>query len=199
MKFALVALVSLVNIAFAQVQSPGGTFNVTNPIQGGTFVQGKTLPIVYDLLVNPINLQLSVYLVSSGSSNLTQLTISQNADVTEDTSSLQNKNGQSYWMHTINFVIPTTIPSGSYNVVFEDAASHTNTTVPITINAAAVSSMSSAIMSSSAPPSAAATSASSPAASSPTTSAQSAASSNQLVFTWLPTAACLVMAAALAL
>lgn len=110
------SLVSLLQLALAQVQAPGGSFNVTNPIQGGTFVQGQTLPIVYDLLVNPIALSLNVYLVSSGSANVTEFTVVQNADVTEDQSSLQTKNNQSYWEHTINYLIPIWIPSGAYNV-----------------------------------------------------------------------------------
>lgn len=100
----------------AQVQSPDGSFNVTNPIKGGTFVQGKTLPVVYDLLVNPVTLQLNVYLVYSGSGNVTQVTIAENAVVTEDAASLQSKNNQSYWEHAVNFAIPTTIPAGAYNV-----------------------------------------------------------------------------------
>jgi hypothetical protein len=112
------SLVSLLQLALAQVQAPGGSFNVTNPIQGGTFVQGQTLPIVYDLLVNPIALSLNVYLVSSGSANVTEFTVVQNADITEDQSSLQTKNNQSYWEHTVNYLIPIWIPSGAYNVRF---------------------------------------------------------------------------------
>lgn len=79
-------------------------------------MQGQVLPIVYDLLVNPITLQLNVLLVSSGSVNQTEYQVVQNADVSEDASSLQSKNGQSYWMHTVNYLIPTTIPPGQYNV-----------------------------------------------------------------------------------
>jgi hypothetical protein len=59
---------------------------------------------------------MNVYLIYGGSGSVTQLTIAQNADVTQDASSLQNKNNQSYWEHSINFAIPTTIPAGTYNV-----------------------------------------------------------------------------------
>ncbi|KAI8577856.1 hypothetical protein K450DRAFT_249585 [Umbelopsis ramanniana AG] len=199
MKFALVALASLLNLALAQVQSPDGTFNVTNPIKGGTFVQGKALPVVYDLLVNPITLQMNVYLVYSGSGNGAQVTIAQNADVTVDASSLQNKNNQSYWEHSINFAIPTTIPPGTYNVVFEDVTSHTNTTVPITINAGAMSVISTSMMMTSTVASSSAATSSASAAASSTSAPAAQSASNQLGFTWIPTAACLVMAAALAL
>ncbi|KAG2177428.1 hypothetical protein INT44_007939 [Umbelopsis vinacea] len=199
MKFALVALASLLNLALAQVQAPDGTFNVTNPVKGGTFVQGKSLPVVYDLLVNPITLQLNVYLVYGGSGNVTQVAIAQNADVTEDASSLQNKNGQSYWEHSINYVIPSTVPAGPYNVVFEDVTSHTNTTVPITINAGPMSIVSTSMMMSSTVASSSAATSSASAAASSTSAPAAQSASNQLGFTWIPIAACLVMAGALAL
>ncbi|KAJ2961264.1 hypothetical protein NQZ79_g3521 [Umbelopsis isabellina] len=188
-----------VNLVFAQVQAPDGSFNVTNPIQGGTFVQGKTLPIVYDLLDNPIALELNVYLVPSGSSNgnSSEVTIKQNADISEDASSMHTQNNKTYWEHTINYPIPSTLAAGAYNVVFQDVLSHTNTTVPILINAVPASSSAASISSTSASSVSSTAGASSSVVAASTPPQSSAA--NQVVFTWLYTTAYLFMAAALVL
>lgn len=215
----------------AQVQAPDGSFNITNPIQGGTFVQGKTLPIVYDLLDNPTapDLELNVYLVPRASTNSSEVTIKQNADISEDASSMRTQDNETYWEHTINYPIPTTLAAGAYNVrgntfclsflsliffffgpfidivrdvvfkvVFQDVLSHTNTTVPIMINAVSASS-SAASMS----PAASASSVSSTAGASSSVASAStppkSSNANQVAFTWLYTAAYLVMAAALVL
>lgn len=39
-----------------------------------------------------------------------------------------------YRQHSYNYPLPSTVPSGSYNVVFQNTQTNTNTSVPITIN-----------------------------------------------------------------
>ncbi|KAG2173135.1 hypothetical protein INT43_004508, partial [Umbelopsis isabellina] len=197
MRLIVLVIACAVNLVVAQVQAPDGSFNVTNPIQGGTFVSGKTLPIVYDLLDNPIALELNVYLVPSDSTNgnSSEITIKQNADISEDASSMHSQNNETYWEHTINFPLPSTLAAGAYNVVFQDVLSHTNTTVPIMINAVPASSSAASM------PSASATSVSSTAGASSslatTSTPPQSSTANQVAFTWLHTAAYLFMAAAL--
>ncbi|CAM0140335.1 hypothetical protein VKS41_007036 [Umbelopsis sp. WA50703] len=201
MKLIGLVVACIANLALAQVQAPDGSFNITNPVQGGIFVQGKTLPIVYDLLDNPIALQLNVLLVPSGSSSSSnggEVTIMQNADVSEDASSMHTVNNKSYWEHTINYSIPATLAAGSYNVVFQNVMSHTNTTVPITINAASASSSAAALL-----PSASASSILSAAGAASSVAVASTppqpSAANQVAFTWLSMAVYLIMAAALVL
>lgn len=79
--------------------------------------------------------------------------------------------------------------------MFEDASSHTNTTVPITVNKAASSTA--APPASSTVPAMSSASVSGSANTSASVTPGKSAASNQVVFTWLPTAACLVLAASL--
>lgn len=78
---------------------------------------------------------LNVYLESVGGLQ-PETPLALNADVSaNDVNSVPVVvDGIEYRQHSINYPIPQTTPSGSYNVVFQNTLTQTNTTIPVTVN-----------------------------------------------------------------
>lgn len=78
------------------------------------------------------DISLSVSLVSAANSS-TSFVIATTLDTSKSPDSIRTKNNATYYEHSVNYKIPTNIPLGSYNVVFLDSKTNTQTPVPITI------------------------------------------------------------------
>lgn len=79
---------------------------------------------------------------SSGGSgkNATQpepIVITDNADVSKTEASAKHDGNITYYEHSFNFKIPSTVAPGRYNVVFFDASTNTELPIPIEIRSAA--------------------------------------------------------------
>ncbi|KAH8552894.1 hypothetical protein BGW37DRAFT_487618 [Umbelopsis sp. PMI_123] len=117
----------------AQITSPMGNFNVTNPVENQTYVLGQQLPITWRLLGNTnfASLQLEIVLTNMISGNYSETIITAQADVSA--SNQQTQNNETFYEHSLNYPIPTTASVGNYNVVFMSKDTNTNTTIPVQI------------------------------------------------------------------
>ncbi|RCH82982.1 hypothetical protein CU097_005004 [Rhizopus azygosporus] len=119
--------------ALAQVTAPMQNYNVTSPVMNGAYVAGQMLPCTVTIFENvPADISLSVSLVSAANSS-TSFVIASTLDTSKSPDSVRTKNNVTYYEHSVNYNIPTNIPLGSYNVVFLDSKTNTQTPVPITI------------------------------------------------------------------
>ncbi|KAI8149960.1 hypothetical protein BJV82DRAFT_497804, partial [Fennellomyces sp. T-0311] len=107
-------------------------FNITSPLDHGVYVAGQKLPITYVLLGDSSGIKLNIYLCPVDV-NATSVVIAQNADVSEDASSVVTIDNHTYWQHSYNHNIPQNAVPGSYKVVFESVDAKANTSVPISI------------------------------------------------------------------
>lgn len=76
----------------------------------------------------------------SGGKNATQpepIVITDNADVSKTEASAKHDGNITYYEHSFNFKIPSTVAPGRYNVVFFDASTNTELPIPIEIRSAA--------------------------------------------------------------
>ncbi|KAI8327180.1 hypothetical protein BD560DRAFT_451885 [Blakeslea trispora] len=141
----------------AQLTAPTRNFNVTSPVSNGPYVVGQILPCTYRLLsdVDSTALNLQIDLVPSGSSlpavtavpsngtatgsntTASSVSIAANADVSKTDAFIKREGNLTYYEHSINFNIPTSVKPGQYNVVFLDKATNTKLPVPIEIRPAA--------------------------------------------------------------
>ncbi|KAI9012598.1 hypothetical protein CLU79DRAFT_770070 [Phycomyces nitens] len=117
----------------AQIQSLDGLFNVTSPIESGSYVAGQKLPVTYIILQETSSLKMNIYLQAVGM-NFTTTTIALNADVSQEVSSIVTVNKNTYWQHSYNYDIPQISPAGAYKVVFESVNTKVNTSVGINLN-----------------------------------------------------------------
>ena len=77
---------------------------------------------------------------SSSGKNATQpepIMITDNADVSKTEASAKHDGNMTYYEHSFNFKIPSTVAPGRYNVVFFDASTNTELPIPIEIRSAA--------------------------------------------------------------
>ncbi|KAL0088513.1 hypothetical protein F4703DRAFT_1846832 [Phycomyces blakesleeanus] len=95
-------------------------------------------------------LKLQISLESATNSSI-NFPITTNADISKTTEFSKFEGNYTYYEHSINYQIPSTVAVGQYNVVFLDATTQTKLVVPIEVRAAAV------IPSTTIPPSKAAT------------------------------------------
>ncbi|KAI8084482.1 uncharacterized protein BX664DRAFT_337091 [Halteromyces radiatus] len=156
MKLSLI-LLSNVMIVFGQMlQGPTHNYNVTSPVNNGPYVAGQILPCTYRLLSNvdtngldlAITLQaIGGFTVPTPSNNTTNSTniennngtyiISEKADISRTDAFFKQEGNLTYFEHSINFNIPTTVKAGNYKVLFTDHSTNTNLQIPIEIRPAA--------------------------------------------------------------
>lgn len=77
---------------------------------------------------------------TGGGKNATQpepIVITDNADVSKTEASAKHDGNITYYEHSFNFKIPSTVAPGRYNVVFFDASTNTELPIPIEIRSAA--------------------------------------------------------------
>ncbi|KAI9246753.1 hypothetical protein BDA99DRAFT_526853 [Phascolomyces articulosus] len=148
---ALGALLYAATSVSALKASDDGQFNIQSPNSFGIFVAGQILPVTYQMDDSVASsFGLNVYFASTGT-NATTTAIAAPADVTRDAASKLPESGStSIYQHTVNYALPATTVAGDYQIIFESTNTKVNTTVPVTIRAAAPSS--SSIASSSASP-----------------------------------------------
>ncbi|KAI7869375.1 hypothetical protein BDF14DRAFT_1701739, partial [Spinellus fusiger] len=121
----------------AQVISPSHTYNVTAPEPNAPYVAGQVLPVRYTLVDDaklPNLLALSIYFNTVDPSlNFTETVITSNADISQGFSFRRTQNTIIYYEHELSYSIPNTTHAGNYQVIFVDAFSRTNTSVPIVV------------------------------------------------------------------
>ncbi|KAL0078199.1 hypothetical protein J3Q64DRAFT_1193838 [Phycomyces blakesleeanus] len=117
----------------AQIQSLDGLFNVTSPIESGSYVAGQKLPVTYIILQETTSLKMNIFLQAVGM-NFTTTTIALNADVSQEVSSIVTVNQKTFWQHSYNYDIPQISPAGAYKVVFQSVNTNVNTSVGINLN-----------------------------------------------------------------
>ncbi|KAG1117099.1 hypothetical protein PS15m_007740 [Mucor circinelloides] len=135
MKFSAIALLgSLIAGASAlqNFQTADKQLNISSPLLNGIYVAGQILPLSYTPLES--NVVLNIYLKGADAS-FNESAIALNADTSNDpTSNVPVKvDTITYYQHSINYAIPTTYPAGNYECIFENVATHTNTSVPISL------------------------------------------------------------------
>ncbi|KAI9475441.1 MAG: hypothetical protein EXX96DRAFT_486705 [Benjaminiella poitrasii] len=125
----------------AQVTSPTQTYNVSSPVSNGPYVAGQVLPCTIQLFENIVaDLALSITLQPATTGSNVTYTIASSVDTSRTAASAKQNGNTTYYEHSVNYNIPTTITPGSYKVVFADARSATQLDVPINILAVAASS-----------------------------------------------------------
>ncbi|OAD08243.1 hypothetical protein MUCCIDRAFT_154866 [Mucor lusitanicus CBS 277.49] len=133
MKFSAIALVgSLIAGASAlqNFQTADKQLNISSPLLNGVYIAGQILPLSYTPL-SP-NIVLNIYLKGA---NINESAVALNADTSNDpTSNVPIKvDNMTYYQHSINYAIPTTYPAGNYECIYENVATHTNTSIPISV------------------------------------------------------------------
>jgi hypothetical protein len=94
-----------------------------------------------------LDIALSINLVPStagtpGATNVTSFPIASTVDVSKSSDSMKRNGNLTYYEHSVNYQIPSTVPAGSYNVVFFDSRTNTHLDVPINVRPAAAASAS---------------------------------------------------------
>ena len=76
--------------------------------------------------------QLTISLTSATSSNVSYV-ISSSVDVSKTSASAKQNGNVTYYEHSVNYNIPSTVTPGTYNVVFLDTLTNTHLDVPINV------------------------------------------------------------------
>ncbi|KAI7905719.1 uncharacterized protein BX663DRAFT_583967 [Cokeromyces recurvatus] len=136
MKLFILILICI-DLVFAMVQSPSLTYNVTLPEPNGLYVAGQMLPISYTLPDNadlPKLLSLSIsFITEDPRLNFTGAVVTNNADISQGFSFRRTHNTFVYYEHQLSYSIPKNAVPGNYIVLFNDAVSKTNTSIPIIV------------------------------------------------------------------
>ncbi|KAI9256781.1 hypothetical protein EDC94DRAFT_565102 [Helicostylum pulchrum] len=136
MKFLAVAsgLMAVFGAVSAQLTSPMQNYNVSSPVSNGPYVMGQVLPCTIQLFENVMSdIQLSINLESAVSTNATTVIIAASVDVSKTTASAKSNGNVTYYEHSVNYKIPTTLIPGVYKVVFMDSRTNTHLDVPINV------------------------------------------------------------------
>ncbi|KAL0089258.1 hypothetical protein J3Q64DRAFT_1727781 [Phycomyces blakesleeanus] len=132
-----IVLLMAIGVVSSQVISPSHTYNVTAPEPNAPYVAGQVLPVRYTLVDDiklPNLLSLSIYFTTiDPSMNFTDTVITSNADISQGFSFRRTQNTMVYYEHELSYAIPNTTRAGSYQVIFVDSVSRTNTSVPIVV------------------------------------------------------------------
>lgn len=79
-----------------------------------------------------LDIQLSISLESAVSTNATYV-VAASVDVSKTTASAKKNGNVTYYEHSVNYKIPTTLIPGVYKVVFFDSRTNTHLDVPINV------------------------------------------------------------------
>ncbi|KAI8332456.1 hypothetical protein BC941DRAFT_436754 [Chlamydoabsidia padenii] len=141
MKFSVAAFVAATMAAVsAQVTSPTGVFNVSSPTPNSPYVAQQILPCTYQLFqnVDTSGITLNINLISTAAGSNVTLNIATNADMSKSSNSAKQNGNVTYYEHSNNYLIPSTVVPGNYKVSF--VANGAALDIPITILPAAASS-----------------------------------------------------------
>ncbi|KAI8356125.1 hypothetical protein EDC96DRAFT_515844 [Choanephora cucurbitarum] len=117
----------------AQLTAPMQNYNVSSPVSNGPYVAGQVLPCTIQLFDTvPTVPQLTISLTSATSSNVSYV-ISSSVDVSKTSASAKQNGNVTYYEHSVNYNIPSTVTPGTYNVVFLDTLTNTHLDVPINV------------------------------------------------------------------
>ncbi|GAA5809977.1 hypothetical protein MFLAVUS_003392 [Mucor flavus] len=126
-------LMAVFGVVSAQLTSPMQNYNVSSPVSNGPYVMGQILPCTIQLFENVMSdIQLSISLESAVSTNATVI-IAASVDVSKTTASAKSNGNVTYYEHSVNYKIPTTLVPGVYKVVFMDSRTNTHLDVPINV------------------------------------------------------------------
>ncbi|KAI8987362.1 hypothetical protein BDF20DRAFT_904511 [Mycotypha africana] len=154
MKFTTLTSILLTTAVsvYAQITAPTRNYNVTSPVTNGPYVIGQILPCTYrlfsDVDSSALNLQIDLEALpvgntissssSSNGNNSTTISITASADVSKTDAFVKREGNLTYYEHSINFNIPSTVKPGNYHVIFLDKSTSTKLAIPIEIRPAAV-------------------------------------------------------------
>lgn len=88
-------------------------------------------------LLTALNFQINLESTTVGT-NITSIPIATSADVSKTDAFVKREGNLTYFEHSINFNIPSTVKPGNYQVVFLDKSTNTKLPIPIEIRPAAV-------------------------------------------------------------
>ncbi|KAG1436067.1 hypothetical protein G6F56_013719 [Rhizopus delemar] len=88
-----------------------------------------------------LNLEIDLEAAPQGvqGTNITTLPIATSADVSKTDAFIKREGNTTYYEHSINFSIPSTVKPGNYRVVLFDKSTNTRLSIPIEIRPAASS------------------------------------------------------------
>ncbi|ORZ23174.1 hypothetical protein BCR42DRAFT_319305 [Absidia repens] len=142
MKFSVATIIAATIAAVsAQVTAPTGVFNVSSPTPNSPYVAQQILPCTYQLFqdVDTTGITMNINLVSAAAGSNVSLPISTNSDMSKSSNSAKQNGNTTYYEHSVNYMIPTTVAPGDYKVSF--VANNAPFDIPITILPAASSSL----------------------------------------------------------
>ncbi|KAI8642076.1 hypothetical protein BD408DRAFT_417040 [Parasitella parasitica] len=135
MKFSAIAFLSSLIAgasALQNFQTADKQLNITSPLLDGVYVAGQILPLSYIPLNSDV--ALNIYLKGANTS-FNETAIALKADISNDpNSNIPIKvDNVTYYQHSINYAIPITYSAGSYECIFENTVSGTNSSIPISL------------------------------------------------------------------
>ncbi|KAI8639523.1 hypothetical protein BD408DRAFT_421273 [Parasitella parasitica] len=143
MKFSVIAsgiILAATSVA-AQLTAPMQNYNVSSPVSNGPYVVGQILPCTIQLFENVMSdIALSISLSSAATGSNLTYPIAASVDVSKTSASAKQNGNITYYEHSVNYNIPTTVVPGAYNVVFLDSKTNTHLDVPINVLPAASAS-----------------------------------------------------------
>ncbi|KAI7902797.1 uncharacterized protein BX663DRAFT_510520 [Cokeromyces recurvatus] len=141
-----ICLFASIYVTTAQLTAPTRNYNVTSPVTNGPYVVGQILPCTYrlfpDVDSSALILQIDLESTSMGAvstMNATTMPIAISADVAKTDAFVKREGNTTYYEHSINFSIPSSVKPGNYHVIFLDKSTNTKLPIPIEIRPAAVS------------------------------------------------------------
>ncbi|RCI05900.1 hypothetical protein CU098_012740 [Rhizopus stolonifer] len=136
MKFSITLVITALfsAVSAAEVTMTDGQVRISSPISGGVYNQGKTLPFTYKTIVEPLNVALNMYLRGTDC-NYPETILFANADVFLDSPNATpiHAGPKTYYEHSLNYIIPSSLPTGNYAVTYQNTNTGVNTTIPIYI------------------------------------------------------------------
>ncbi|KAI7888354.1 uncharacterized protein EV154DRAFT_425866 [Mucor mucedo] len=109
-------------------------YNVSSPVSNEPYVMGQILPCTIQLFENVMSdIQLSINLESSAINSNASFVVAATVDVSKTTASAKRNGNVTFYEHSVNYKIPTTLIPGSYKVVFLDSRTNTHLDVPINV------------------------------------------------------------------
>ncbi|KAK4512773.1 Small subunit (SSU) processome component [Mucor velutinosus] len=143
MKFTAIAsgIILAASSVAAQLTAPMQNYNVSSPVSNGPYVVGQILPCTIQLFENVVSdIALSISLDSAAAGSNLTYPIAASVDVSKTTASAKQNGNITYYEHSVNYNIPTTVVPGAYKVVFLDSKTNTHLDVPINVLPAASAS-----------------------------------------------------------
>ncbi|KAI8992062.1 hypothetical protein BDF20DRAFT_848005 [Mycotypha africana] len=139
---AISGIALMISSVVGQLTAPMQNYNVTSPVANGPYVVGQVLPCTIVLFENIVSdISLSITLQSAAAGSNVSLPVATSVDTSKTPASAKQNGNVTYYEHSVNYNIPTTVTPGQYKVVFLDSKTNTHLDVPINVLPAASASV----------------------------------------------------------